>query len=218
MFFSYNQNIPAANNNPSDDQPRMLTNFNSIYSWAIQDHYGYKDINSRGGIHKYIRMPVNGPPGTAVRESQSASLFSLTATSVGASQEGNFFFVPGKSTNTYQLTRSIDGAYPLFATNTQTFTTTSYSINSGWTFAPGGMLLQYGTITRTPNNALQIGTVVFPVSFVSAPYSLQLTSAFTPPSNVVRTCCYFNLTNTQFQFLTDLPIGWTSIGFTAIGV
>lgn len=45
-FQDFVPGIPAANNNPSADQPRMLTNFTSMNTWMSQDHIG---LNTSGG-------------------------------------------------------------------------------------------------------------------------------------------------------------------------
>jgi hypothetical protein len=55
-FFDFTTGIPAALNNPSDDQPDMLINTNSENGiWNI-DHYGFND--ELGGWHDIIHMPA----------------------------------------------------------------------------------------------------------------------------------------------------------------
>lgn len=53
-FISYNPNIPFATNNPSDDQPKMLTNTNSVNTWVTIDHHGFED--PLGGYHNIIHQ------------------------------------------------------------------------------------------------------------------------------------------------------------------
>lgn len=63
MSFNYNTGIPAAQNNPSNDQPNMLTNTDSINNWVQVDHIGFNDaVNS--GKHKEVTLNGNHPPGT----------------------------------------------------------------------------------------------------------------------------------------------------------
>lgn len=68
--FAYNKDIPAANNNPSVDQPNMLTNTNSIADWANVDHYGFGAQGTQpagqGGYHRAIRQPFGSTPLTIV--------------------------------------------------------------------------------------------------------------------------------------------------------
>lgn len=58
----YNLNIPAAANNPSVDQPNLLTNTNAVSTIVAVDHYTFADSNS--GTHKQITFPNQNAPGT----------------------------------------------------------------------------------------------------------------------------------------------------------
>jgi len=53
-FYDYNAGIPAANNNPSDDQSLMQTNTNSIQNLIAGDHHGFED--DLGGYHTIIHQ------------------------------------------------------------------------------------------------------------------------------------------------------------------
>jgi hypothetical protein len=52
----YNTNIPFASNSPSQDQPRMQENTNSLKDLIEIDHIGFG--NNEGGYHKNIHQPV----------------------------------------------------------------------------------------------------------------------------------------------------------------
>jgi hypothetical protein len=61
--FSYNQDIPDAPNNPSDDQPLMKTNTNSTFGIIAVDHVGFEQAN--GGYHTVIHQgPAGGGSGS----------------------------------------------------------------------------------------------------------------------------------------------------------
>lgn len=55
MTFTYNNAIPAAANNPSNDQPDMLTNTQSINSIIAVDHASFNTAN--GGTHTQMHLP-----------------------------------------------------------------------------------------------------------------------------------------------------------------
>jgi len=59
--FSYNTGVPAGNNDPSVDQPDMLTNTqNSALIWE-EDHVGFNANN--GGKHAHVTFPnIAVPP------------------------------------------------------------------------------------------------------------------------------------------------------------
>lgn len=43
MTISYNRDIPDGPNNPSNDQPKMKTNTNSIDDWTAIDHIKFEN-------------------------------------------------------------------------------------------------------------------------------------------------------------------------------
>jgi len=53
MTFTFN--IPAANNNPSNDQPLMEGNFTAISNLINVDHIGFNTATS--GLHQQIHLP-----------------------------------------------------------------------------------------------------------------------------------------------------------------
>lgn len=57
MTFSFNQNIPAANNDPADDQPLMLQNNLSTFDIIEVDHVGFNTVN--GGYHSQVTFSAN---------------------------------------------------------------------------------------------------------------------------------------------------------------
>lgn len=56
--WDYTTGIPAANNNPSVDQPNMQQNTNSISNLILVDHLGFNVLN--GGYHKVIHFNDQG--------------------------------------------------------------------------------------------------------------------------------------------------------------
>ncbi len=56
MSFTFNDAIPAANNNPSFDQPEMLqNNISNALIWE-EDHVGFNDGSGHGGTHTQLRF------------------------------------------------------------------------------------------------------------------------------------------------------------------
>ncbi len=60
MTFTFNTGIPAANNNPSVDQPDMLNNNISTSGILAVDHITFNAIN--GGTHKQVTYIDKFPP------------------------------------------------------------------------------------------------------------------------------------------------------------
>ncbi len=61
--FTYYNDIPAANNNPSDDQPKMASNTNAIDQIIAEDHYTFESAQLKDGQHKFMRLPFTASPG-----------------------------------------------------------------------------------------------------------------------------------------------------------
>jgi len=151
--YTYNQNIPAASNLLSDDQPNMATNTNSIFNLlggdSTVDMIGFGD--SDGGWHRQLTYVVQGSaPGSSSGQARTYS-----KTSSGNSE---IFLQRDNVATEIQLTRGTPSA----AAN-------------GYTFLPGGLLLQWGNTTAPT-------AITFPVSFTSAVYSVNVTVRSASPA------------------------------------
>jgi hypothetical protein len=59
--YNYDNNIPAAPNNPSADQPLMLQNFQSIDGLIGVDHFSFEQAN-KDGTHKQVNLTNESSP------------------------------------------------------------------------------------------------------------------------------------------------------------
>jgi hypothetical protein len=143
--FTYNTNIPAAANLLSDDQPNLAINTNSVSDIlggdSTVDMIGFGDAN--GGWHRkvtYINQGSN--PGSA------STQYVLYSKQSGSQSE---LFVQKDGTATpIQVTRGV----PRAAT-------------SGYSYLPGGMLIQWVQRTST-------GAFSWPTPFTTACYGATL--------------------------------------------
>ncbi len=140
--FPYNENIPDGPNNPSQDQPLMQENTNSISGIIEVDHGGFGENN--GGIHNKVTMPRISLP-----SSSSGQLILFTSAGASGSQL-NMVRDGNASTNTALTPTGITA--PLRATN-------------GYSWLPGKILMQWG-FSAVTNNAS--GTITFPIPFSGA--------------------------------------------------
>lgn len=214
VLYTYSRDIPATNNNPSEDQPDMAINTNSIDDLLSQDHFNFNVAN--GGIHKQVRMPQRGGnPGTipAGLIAQEGTIYTKQVTSEGVSTETGLFYTPDTSTNEYQLTRPITAKFASFGTNAGTDT-------SGWTFLPGGLILQYG-LKSTVSASGTATTITFPVAFTSTPFSITIGSV-TGEGNSPGANNQFvkdgTVSTTQFQIVNSSGSSARKVYWQAIGV
>lgn len=162
--FTYNNDIPDTPNNPSNDQPLMKINTNSIDDLIEVDHVSFNTNN--GGFHKQSQY-LNGnlPAGLG---SGAGTVYSKAVS--GTSQ---IFFTPDASGNEYQQTRAIGSSFPLFGLQTNNYNGVGTAFNGGWTYLPGNLLLQYGVCTAVTDTAIP-----FPVAFTGNPFTIQLTGFY----------------------------------------
>jgi len=132
MTLNYFQNIPNGPNNPSQDQPNMKTNTNSIFSiWAI-DHITFG--NASNGQHAQVTFASNNTPNIPTTPP-------VLFTKLAASSLPQLFFYSGnaaQSSNQY-----IDAA-------------------NGSTFLLGGIILKWGSTASIATNTVVNFASAFP--------------------------------------------------------
>ncbi len=216
-LYAYNRDIPDAPNNPSADQPLMKTNTNNIDNIIDEDHFSFDENN--GGLHRQVRLPLRGgspgtiPPGLVAGE---GTLYTKTVTSTGILTETGLFYTPDNSSDEYQLTRTITADFAELGTNAAYGTPpATFTQTGGWTFLPGGMLMQYGFFGKTGATGTS-GQVQFPVQWSTGAFSIQLTLYRNSGNQTLSLDSAIVPTTTTFNFLTSSSgsdgIYWTAIG------
>lgn len=142
--YSYVTNIPLETNSPSEDQPDMKLNTNSIAGLLNEDLIGFGQTN--GGLHKKASFVAQGSnPGSSSGMYVEYSKASAGQTEVFAQKDG--------TVTPIQLTRGVPSAS-----------------SSGSSYLPGGILIQWATVTFT-GTATSV-TWTYPTAFTSTVYSL----------------------------------------------
>lgn len=140
--FSYNTGVPAANNNPSVDQPEMQTNTASINSLLAIDHVSFNTTG--GGRHNQVTFSGNNPPALPVA---LGTLFANNVDGQGNTLPGGvsqFFF------NTGTLAQS-ESQY------------TNLNRQYGSTLLPGGIIMKFGLLGGvSPSGLIVTFTQPFP--------------------------------------------------------
>lgn len=99
--FPFNENIPAADNNPSEDQPLMLENNQSTDGILDEDHYTFQTTisgTSVDGLHRQVTLPFQNVAGA---QTDPASTIYSDANANSASANSNLWY------------RNVDGIFPL---------------------------------------------------------------------------------------------------------
>ncbi len=213
--YPYFRNIPGSQNNPSNDQSPMRTNTNSSDSLIAEDHYSFGVTN--GGFHKQVRLVdfSTFPLGTI---NGIGTLYTRLATSTSPSTESNLFYIPDtkpfpQDPDQYQLTRTITGSFPQFGTDLTYGMPADPGRLGGWTFLPGGLLLQYGTQAHTSSTNT---SVLFPVAFTTV---FSVTTGGEAVGDEDRAnIAIRSLSTTGFTAHTTSSSDLTKIHWMAIGV
>jgi hypothetical protein len=217
--FTYNPLVPNPPNNPSNDVGDMQIDSMSINAiWTI-DHYGFNDNN--GGIHKQVRMPVLGTlPGAPTSSPSYGALYTKLASSISPGQESDLFYTQDNLGHEYQITRTIGaqfagfGSVATYTADGGLFPVAPFTAGGGWTFLPGGLILQYGTYSNLPNLIGTSGTIFFPFPFPNSVASITLGPVIPVSASVgIR---FSTITTSSFGYFVSQTgggqISWMAIG------
>lgn len=138
MSFAFNNQIPAANNNPSVDQPVMLQNNVSNQGIWTVDHVGFNASN--GGQHQWTQFPITSTFPTPPTPSAMSSVAYPTG---GIAQPSIAQYAFQNSQNTFfvNLIKAYGFATPSGIINNQSMNVSSISRQSAGIY----------NVTLTPN-------------------------------------------------------------------
>lgn len=208
---TYTSDIPVSGDSLGGTRDRIRTNFQLISSVFAANHVTYNLTGA--GKHKFLQMPEQAgsigqvgaplPPATA---SDEAGFYAKVGTNPA---ESNLVFRAENNGFEYQMTKAIAASTARFGNNTVAYVANN---NGGWTFLPGGLLLQYGRHT-SPGSS---GTVTFPVVFPSgnAPFSIIVTNErdSARSANINNT----GISSTGFNYFMEtsgsIALNWVAIG------
>jgi hypothetical protein len=210
MGIDYFTGFPTQEDSLGGTQQRFFTNTASVKAFLDINHYDFGNVLY--GNHKWVlygRQTANFP--------NTAAPSNLSVATYGATDgtRTQLWFQPSNDAtgaNAIQLTAGD-------ITNARFSTNTTYEVhhNGGWTFLPGKLLLQYGTID--PNAADDMpstGTVNFPIAFSDVPYSLVFGVARDNGSSSAQNIYYNTLAAASFKFSSTSDVNrqfsWVAIG------
>ncbi len=188
-FFPIELNIPAADHNPSTDQPDMQANTNNMAAIWDVDHLGFNQ--NLGGYHDIIHMPSNATPAALPGPPAIGQVFCQT---VGSDIQ---LFYESAAGIVSQLT---SGKTPL-------------PIQNGYTFLPGGLLLQWGIASVS----VGLGNFNFNTPFKAATNAFSVVMTPIRNSSSVDIVYYIASSNTAATY-RNTSSSITSVSWFAIGL
>lgn len=176
MSFTYTRDIPDGPNNPSNDQPIMKINTNSIDDIVAVDHFSFNVTG--GGKHKQITFFTENVPLAPTDPT------SIAYTNVGtASTKAQMFFRNSEAIFPLNTLRAY-GAYPGATVNgalvaLNAFNVTSVTRTSAGTYAvvlPANLITgtSYGIIATCTNDIGTPSLADFPIYQITSATSFTL--------------------------------------------
>lgn len=168
---TFNPNIPQATDLLSDSQGQLQSNNQALNTTFSRNHIAL-NVATDNGKHKFVEMPVSSGIPTPVPGLSGTSGTVYTRTVAGESQ---LFYTAGSTGRQYQLTFTDNSTFSKFSTNTtyQASGGSNAQVTGGWTFLPGGMILNYGSATDLNPGGSK--TIKFAKAFPNACFSVTCT-------------------------------------------
>ncbi len=191
----YTKSIPAAANNPSNDQPDMQANTDAIDTLLNRDHYPFNTNYS--GLHRQSRYKAQTAPSTGVAGDKILALYAKT----GAVSTELFMIRDANAGTEVALTTSKIGA-PIL----------NPLASVSW--LPGGVLIQWGSTTAVQGSASN--TIPYATPFPNRVLSVTCT-VVTDDSSTIRFSILGNpslgsFTTTQTNSSHFIRLEWMAIG------
>lgn len=156
---TYTTDIPVTGDSLGGTRDRFRTNFQQIDSVISVNHVGFNLLGE--GKHKFLQMPEVTASGAGVPTTAANECGLYCDVGVGPAEANLFFRGEGDGTQ-YQLTKAISTA------TAGRFGSASLTAPNGWTFLPGNLILQWGSITNPGTS----GTVTFATSNINFPTAI----------------------------------------------
>lgn len=170
---SYNSSIPQSNDDPSQSQGQILSNFQALNTSNSVNHVAFNDADQ--GKHKFLQMPEqSSDPATAADE---GGLYCKEYDVDGL----------GTMVSTLFFRNESSGAVT-------TFGGPSSLAIPGYAYIPGGLLVQWNRVSVASGN-----NVSFPIAFGSAAYYVNFAPTGTSGKNRIYSRLSGNPTATTFS-------------------
>ena len=191
MTFPIDGSIPASGNNPSQDQPRMQTNFANLISYLSVDHVS-PGTTPTAGYHDQVSFAINqSAPGIG---SGVAELFVNSLSGLFGTQ----------STLRFQNASQTVGLTNLALTTT-TPGATGYGISTPW-----GLILNFGSVNVGNAPGINAKPITWQIPFTNAYFC----SASNGSSNTAGGASFNSFTNAGVTLYANQN---TTVYFLAIG-
>jgi hypothetical protein len=189
---TYSLTVPQDGQTLGSSKPQVRTNFNDAFTSFAINHVDFNTMNT--GWHTFITLFTQSID-IAVPGTSGANVYSKLFAGNSLPQ---LFLKQGSTTTTYQLTGTALAA-----------SSTPSPIANGFTWLPGGLLIQWGSFIDTAPSPL-----VFPIAFPSAMFSITESNSNTNTTIAFTTTIGSPTTGINYavKSATGSTIRWIAIG------
>jgi hypothetical protein len=198
---TYTVGIPLDGQSLGNSKPQVRANFSVLFNYVAINHIALNALGA--GKHFFVEMPNQSPlPTTIAAES------GLTSAAYGPTPFANWLYL--------QESGGSDPLRNMGAAVQMTGIVPSAQVN-GWTFLPGGLLMQWGNVT-TAGLGNMIVMLNQPFQNTGAFFNVQLT--LNQQTSTATNLAAFNRMANQFTISQNgsnsaLSVFWLAIGFGA---
>lgn len=206
----YYTGFPTPEDSLGGTQLKFFTNWASVRTFVETNHYTFS--NPLAGNHKWVLYGRQTGTFPDTSSPSALTIATYAAADTSTTPKTQLWFQPENDATGAKAIQLTAGD----VTNAKFSTNTAYVVNrkGGWTFLPGGMILQYGTLTDA--SMPSTGSVTFPIDFRAVPYSLTFGISRPSGSSANQSFFYDNLTKSGFDFsntsANNTPVSWIAIG------
>ncbi len=213
---TYQPGIPTGTVNLDVDYKALQANFTALDTIFNVDHVTYSNTTAQKGYHKDIHFnpistTVTNGPNNYVTATQYPQGIPATVTGIG--QLFSSSVTDGVNTDT--------GLYWLTGGGRQIALTRNFApviAATGYTFLPGGLIMQWGSIATPASGAPVAGNLVtFPLTFPNNVFSITLGPSRANTTNEALTVNSTTVTTAGFNVITGsnnyARVYWQAIGY-----
>ena len=193
---SFTPAIPADGQSLGNSKPQVRGNFTYFSNTLALNHFATNSANA--GKHQFVEMPVIAARPTII--ASEGGLYTKNVTSnIGPTTSPELFW-------------SVNVGGPEYQVTARSTNVTLMAAQSGWTFLPGGLLLQWGLATGVSTGGTSQS---FAINFASGTFGPIITTSVASGSANVGVIVV-PVDNTKFTLKT-VTAGATTIHWHAIG-
>jgi hypothetical protein len=195
---TYTVGVPFDGQSLGNSKPQVRANFSDLFTWAAKNHFALNTANA--GKHQFIEMP------NVANQVTVADECGLYGQSLGTTPFANMVW--------QQETGGADPLRNMGSIIQMTGIVPKITGNSGWTFLPGGLLIQWDTVSTSTG----ANSKTYPTPFKGGTQPMAIIATLNENPSTIVTFGADTRTSTTFELNRFGGVGTLSVFYIAIGI